>query len=683
MPDPLQPDADATPPASAPLRITALGLHQLLDISPDALIIVDPAGTIVMANEQAAALFGYSREELQQQSLESLMPTRFRAIHTDHRQHFFAMPRTRPMGVGLQLFGLRKDGAEFPVDISLRPLLLDDQLRIIGAIRDVTQQRHAERERAQQLQRIHLQAELINLARDAILIRDPIGRVILWNRGAEALYGWTSQEALGHLTDTLLKTRFLSSPTAISEQLEQEGHWEGELTHTHRDGTRVIVESRQVLVRDEQGQPLAVLEINRDITERRSLEQAEQAAHAKTVARLLFLQQVLDALPGSVYLVYGPEARLLLINRAASSVWGAEWPVDQPMEVFLAANQIRIFDIQGRLLPPDKYATLRAIQHGETILQHQETIRHSDGSSLPVLVNAVVLPSPQRWRMQTGAHDQDKQEEQPVVLVMHQNVTALKEAEALKDEFVGIAAHELRTPLAALKGFADMLLLQTKRGHGPPLAEWQQEALGEIEQAMARLVALTEDLLDVTRLQAGRLNLHLTPADVIVLVQRVAALLQQTTTRHHLQVDAPPVALVAEIDPERMEQVLTNLIGNAIKYSPEGGDVIIRVWKEVAAQAVGISVQDHGIGIPQQQRAQIFGRFMRADNATAWGISGTGLGLYLCRELIERHEGRLWFESEEGVGSTFSLTLPLAAEAPDDTASRQGTEQASRSVPSQ
>jgi len=105
--------------------------------------------------------------------------------------------------------------------------------------------------------------------------------------------------------------------------------------------------------------------------------------------------------------------------------------------------------------------------------------------------------------------------------------------------------------------------------------------------------------------------------------------------------------------------VLTNLIGNAIKYSPQGGQVIVTLWEEATAGIVGISVRDRGLGIPHHQQAQIFGRFMRADNARAWGISGTGLGLYICRELVERHGGQLWFESEEGGGTTFFLTLPI------------------------
>lgn len=637
------------------MRVTAVGLQQILDISPDALVVVDQAGTLAMVNEQVAELFGFSREELQGQRLEVLLPERFRAAHIGHREGYFTAPRTRPMGIGLQLFGQRKDGTEFPVDISLRPLLLDEQPIAIGAIRDVSEQKRAERERVQQLQQIRLQTELINRAHDAILIRDPISRVILWNRGAEELYGWTAQEAQGRVTHSLLKTRFPGSRAEIDAQLEQAGQWEGELTHTRHDGSHVIVESRQILVRDEQGRPSAILEISRDITQRRHLEQAEQAVHAETATRLTFFQQVLNALPTSVYLVYGSDARLMVANRATTNVWGAEWQADQPMLDFLATNDIDIFDAQGYPLTPEKFATLRAVQKGETVLQHQETIRQPDGTSLPVLVNAVALPP----RPRTG---QLAPEEEPVALVVHQNVTSLKEAEYLKDEFVSIVAHELRTPLAALRGFADMLLVQTARGHGPTLADWQKEALEEIELATGRLVHLTEELLDVTRLQAGRLLLHRTPTNVVTLAQRTAALLQQTTTLHQVEVRTTHSELVADIDPGRIDQVLTNLIGNAIKYSPQRGPVIISLWEESATHTVVISVQDSGIGIPRRQHAQIFGRFMRADNAQAWGISGTGLGLYLCRELVERHGGHLWFESEEGSGSTFFLTLPSVSD---------------------
>jgi len=645
-----------------PLRVASTSLLQLLQLSPDALVIVDRAGHMVMLNEQAAALFGYQQEELCGQRLEVLLPRRLRKTHVTHRERYVTAPLPRPMGAGLHLVGLRKDGSEFPLDISLRPFLLDEHLHTIGAIRDMTDQRRIERQRAQQIQHIRLQTELIHQAHDAILVCDRINRVLSWNRGAEELYGWTAQEALGRATHTLLKTRFPVNLAALEAQLERDGRWEGELIHTRRDGSSVVVESRQVLFQDEEGQPSAILEINRDITERRRQEQTAQATHAEVAARLILLQQVLDAMPSSVYLVYGSDARLLLANQATSRLLGASWQPHQPMLEFLSAHGIRIFDVQGRPLPPDQFATLRAVREGTTVLQQQETIRHPDGSGLPVLVNAVALP-PQEvqysWQQETG---QQAPAPERLALVIYQDVTALKEAEYLKDEFVGIAAHELRTPIAVLKGFAQTLLVQTRRGKGAALAEWQLEALEEIDQATRRLVELIEDLLDVTRLQAGRLTLHQEPTDLVALVQRVVTRLHMTAERHLLSIDTTRAHLVLHLDSQRIEQVLSNLIGNAIKYSPDEGSIEIMLREEGEAQRVVLSVRDRGIGIPTQQQASIFGRFMRADNARAYGIGGTGLGLYLSRELVELHGGRIWFESTEGQGSTFFLALPIGSE---------------------
>jgi PAS domain S-box-containing protein len=585
-------------------------------------------------------------------------------MHVAHRQHYFATPRTRSMGAELQLLGQHKDGTEFPVDISLRPVLLGDEPLAIGAIRDVSLQRRAERERAQQAEHLRLQAELIDLAHDAIFIRDSVSRVIFWNKGAEELYGWSSQEALGRISHSLLKTHFPTSLVEVVTHLERDGRWEGELTQTRRDGSLVVVESRQVLVCDVLGHATTMLEINRDITDRRRLEQAAQAVHAQTVAHLTFLQQIMDELPSSVYLVYGADARLLLANRAAASAWGAEWHIDQPMQEFLATNGIGIFDAQGRPLDLTDLAALRAVQEGETILHHQEIIRRPNGSSLPVLVNAVALDSSEEWhafRQPTGPLAQHPQhtDTESLALVVHQDVSALKEAEYLKDEFIGVAAHELRNPLAVLKGFAEMLVYQTARGKGAKLAPWQTEALEEIDTATSRLDKLTEDLLDVTRLQAGRLVLSRSSADLVALTRHVVTQRQMTTRQHVFSLDTEHTSLMVEVDRARIEQVLTNLLSNAIKYSQQGGPIELTIREEVEPHTALVSIRDRGIGIPIGQQAHIFGRFVRAENARASEIMGTGLGLFLSRELVERHGGRLWFESTEGVGSTFFMALPL------------------------
>ncbi|HYT37400.1 MAG TPA: ATP-binding protein, partial [Ktedonobacteraceae bacterium] len=395
-----------------------------------------------------------------------------------------------------------------------------------------------------------------------------------------------------------------------------------------------------------------------DVTEARKLL-IERQAHAETEARRALLQTVIDELPSGVYLVSGRDARLVLANRAVTEVWGASWTYGQPMSDFLNTNGIRVFRIDGRPLALEDLATLRAVQTGESVYHYQETIVHRDGTTLPILANAVAI-DPQvlgLYSQEESNHGSEMPE--PAAIVVQQDVTALKEAERLKDEFIGIAAHELRTPLAVVKGFAQTLIVQTARGKGPELADWQTEAIQDIDQATSRLVELTEDLLDVTRLQAGRLQLQFEPTDLVALVQRTLKRFSVTTERHQIAVETAEENIVVTIDPRRIEQVVSNLISNAIKYSPDGGNIEIAIRADMSANTALLCIRDYGIGIPAYQQGRIFSRFMRADNAHAHNIGGTGLGLYLCRELIERHNGRIWFESVEGQGSTFYVSLPL------------------------
>lgn len=243
------------------------------------------------------------------------------------------------------------------------------------------------------------------------------------------------------------------------------------------------------------------------------------------------------------------------------------------------------------------------------------------------------------------------------------------ETERLKDEFISVAAHELRNPMAALKGFTHMLVVQSERGKGISLDDWQKEALQDIDHAATRLVELTDDLLDVTRLQAGRLEFHLKPINLVTLTGKIIARLQITTGRHHITFTADKGPIIANVDPQRIEQVLTNIITNAIKYSPDGGAIKITLHAYTQTQEIRLSVQDYGIGIPAAQQDRIFDRFMRADNARSYGIRGTGLGLFLCRELLSRQQGHIWFESCEGKGSTFYFSLPLASDQAEESGS--------------
>ncbi len=512
-------------------------LLMMLEVSPDALVLIDSAGHIANVNNQAEELFGYTCSELKGKSLEILLPERFRGIHILHREGYATSPSTRPMSTGLQLYGLRKDGTEFVVDINLSPLLFDGGLYVLGAIRDIT----------------------------------------------------------------------------MCQRTEEREH--------------VVREAAE--------------------------------------GRLALLQLLLDELPTCVYFVAGSEARLVLANHAAVSLWGATWTVGQPMIDFLTTHHIRLYDMNGQMLPPPAYATLRAVQEGQTVFQHQETIRHADGTNLPVLVNAVALDPHLLKALEADKRNLPISSTEPAALVVLQDVTSIKETEELKDQLIWLVAHELRNPLSALKGFATMLLRYSQGDKGVPLAPWQKEAFAEIDLATNRLNRLTEDLLDVVRLQTGRLMLHREFIDLVEVTRHVIAQMERSSDHHQLTLSTSLPHLRVRVDRGRIEQVLVNLLTNAIKYSPDGGLVEVNLQVVLGGQEVLINIRDQGIGIPQAEQDQLFGRFTRASNGEGQGISGTGLGLYLCRELVSQHGGDIWFESIEGVGSTFFLRLPLSSGAPD------------------
>jgi len=471
-------------------------------------------------------------------------------------------------------------------------------------------------------------------------------------QGAQALQGLLHAPAHRVLDNRAAEDDTVSVVDASGETREYLVTASSLRLDTPESGPLPPQQERESILRDAVS---SVVVVWHDVTERRLRQ-----AHAQTEARLSLLQLILNELPSSVYLVRGHDARLVLANRATATVWRASWPTGQSLSEFLQEHTIRIFDSNGQALGAEQLATLRAVQRGEAVFQQQEVIRHADGTSLPVLVNAVPLDRRHLSALPGNGTPRFPGSPESAAIVVLQDVTALKEAEYLKDEFISIAAHELRTPIAALQGFAQMLLVQNRRGRGVALADWQVESLEEIERATLRLVELAEDLLDVTRLQAGRLILHREPTDLVALVQRVVCRMHMTTQQHGLTITSAQDHLVAEIDPGRTEQVLTNLLGNAIKYSPEGGSIEILLC-ESEAQEIVLSVRDHGIGIPAQQQAAIFGRFVRADNARACGIGGTGLGLYLSRELVALQGGRIWFKSTEGQGSTFFVALPIAS----------------------
>jgi two-component system phosphate regulon sensor histidine kinase PhoR len=234
------------------------------------------------------------------------------------------------------------------------------------------------------------------------------------------------------------------------------------------------------------------------------------------------------------------------------------------------------------------------------------------------------------------------------------DVSREREIDEVKSALISTVSHELRTPLTLIHGFAELLVLRDMP------VERQRASAVEILDASRRLARLIDDLLSVSRMESGRLVLDPRPLDLAAVVERILSPFRAMAARHTLRASVPAGLPVVWGDPDKVEQILTNLVGNAIKYSPGGGEVLVSV--EHDGDTVQVSVRDQGIGMSPRDMGQLFEKFYRVDREEVRRAGGTGLGLYITKRLVEMHGGRLWAESWPGVGSVFRFTLPTSDE---------------------
>jgi signal transduction histidine kinase len=228
-----------------------------------------------------------------------------------------------------------------------------------------------------------------------------------------------------------------------------------------------------------------------------------------------------------------------------------------------------------------------------------------------------------------------------------------------KDQFLAIAAHELRTPLTSIKGHAQMMLRHGRGAQTPTQADWERalKHASTIDRQSSRLTRLIEQLLEVTGAESKMIDLQREPTDLVALAEQVVEQFRPVAPVHPIRIEAAERPLIAAIDRQRTEQVLFNLVDNAVKYSPEGGAVEVSVRRQ-ADEAV-VAITDVGLGVPSAEQARVFDRFYRASNVVETSISGMGVGLYISRAIVLRHGGRLWLEGRAEGGTAVFLTLPM------------------------
>ena len=594
----------------------------------ESVIVTDLQGHITYWNDGASAVFGYTAEEMLGKTPARLYPERDMAQPVQDFERLLA-------GIDYigEWKGRRKDGTAVWVDTKTT-LLRDTQGKAIGLIgiaKDITARKQAE-ERLRQSEK-HFRALIENNA-DGIALTDEHGIVTYASPSTSRMVGYLPEEFIGGRifgrkdcpdggeATRRLMARVLEEPRK-SHVLE--------LRTGHKNGTFLWMEVVGINLLDEPGVEAIVWNF-RDVTQRKRLER--EAAEAKELLEVI-LQNVADAIT-----VVDANDRLVYVNDVA-----AYWAGFPPLPALLAAQQagevhrnkkFTAWDESGRPLPASERPTAQALRGKQVkaLVQYQD---NATGQLYWTLVRAHPIL--------------DAQGQVQFVVSVYTDMTEQKELEQRKDHFISMASHELKTPLTVLSAFTQLLRERFE-------AEDKQDVvlpLAKMDDQITKLTKLVTDLLDISKMQAGKLELAQEAVDIDALVLEVVENLQPATTHHIVIEGAAKRTIIGDRD--RLGQVLLNLLTNAIKYSPQAETVFVRVAH--THETLTVSVQDFGIGIAQSHQQRLFERFYRVYSEKDQTYPGLGIGLYIAHEIIQRHGGTMWVESVKGKGSTFSFSLPI------------------------
>jgi PAS domain S-box-containing protein len=586
------------------------------------------------------------------------------------------MARTIRTGVaieGEEIIIQRPDGSLVNILPYPVPVFNEDR-KITGAINtliDITDQKESETKQARL-------AAIIESSDDAIISKTLDGIVTSWNNAAERMFGHTEEDMVGKSITVLIPPTHLAEETLILSKIrnnEKVEHYE--TIRLAKDGTQLDVSLTISPIKNNDGHIIGASKIARNISKQRASEEKLQRyaenlevmnMMGKMVSESLDIEEILQQVTDTTTLLTGAGFGAFFYNkqdekgesytlfalsgapRAAFEKFGMPRNTAVFHPTFSGEGIVRVDDIT------------KDERYGKNDPHHGMPKGH-----LPV-VSYLAVPVISKSGTVIGGlfygHPEPgkftKDHENIVAGVATQAAIALdnamlyeeiKKLNAKKDEFIGLASHELKTPMTSLSGYLQIMdrgIADDDRNKG-----FIKKALSQIN----KLSTLISDLLDVSKIETGTLPLSYAPFDFRQLAEEVIDIVQYSTKSHTIILDSDVKELIVWADRQRVEQVIINLLSNAVKYSPKANTVEVSISKK--GDKAMLAVRDFGMGIDKEHQERIFSRFYRVEELST-NISGLGIGLYISHEIIARHKGELWVDSELGKGSVFVFEIPVA-----------------------
>jgi PAS domain S-box-containing protein len=655
--------------------------RMLLDQASDAILVARGAGQLLDANAQACAMLGYSRAELLSMNVTDLV------VADGQRAERVPLAEMVDGSVLLAEGSVQgKDGSIIPVEVSAR-LLSDGRLQAI--VRDITARKRAEaaqRKHAEQL------AEIIRVQTDIAMTElEPARLMDLIVKRVQALTG--ASGAVVELVDgdeMVYEAASGSAATYVGYRLQVSSSFSGLCVRTGRvlrsrdtqtDSRVDAAACRTIGVRSMVAAPLKyeqrVVGVLKVVSTQPAAFTQHHVASLELLAGLLGaalghgqafaertraeararaaaerLSAVLSAATESAIIGVDLDGRVTFFNTGAERILGyaASELIGQRADVLLDSQELHARAAQRGIQPGELFA--QAADHASAHTDEYTYIR-KDGSRMTALVTVT------RMRDIDGTL--------LGFVSVATDVTARRAVEKMRDEFVSVVSHELRTPLTSIRGSLG-LLAGGVLGAMPPRGE---RMLNIAVQNTDRLLRLINDMLDLERMRSGRVEMERSTCDLGQLMRQAVDVMRSMAEQGGVRLEVDPLASAVCADADRMLQVLTNLISNAVKFSEPGARVTLAA-REQSNEAIRIEVRDQGRGIPAEHLERVFERFQQVDSSDSRAKGGTGLGLAICRMIVEQHGGRIWAESDPGAGTTMIVELPAATVEPAAAAHAPG-----------
>jgi PAS domain S-box-containing protein len=659
------------------LRLSEARFAGIVSTAADAIISIDEEQKIILFNAGAERIFGYAASEAMGRSMDLLLPRQFQSLHRQYVREFVSRERTaRQMAERRSVLGRRKNGEEFSAEASISKLEVDGTKLLTVILRDITARKRADEVLRNSEERFRTSFEDAPIGM-ALVGLD--GRFLNVNGSLCGIVGYSHKELLTKTFQDITYPEDLELDLANVRRLLQGeiSSYQMEKRYTHKEGHLVTILLTASMVHDSRGEPLHFISQIQDISERKQLEQAWRflADAGPRLAASLESRTTLTTVAGLAVPTLADWCMLVLLDEEGRVKWVegtaaspeksralrellTTHPEDPSRQGHIVAEVLRTG--QPVLLPELHEAVLEEALEDARHHELLHRLEPRSGIVVPLgtrgrTLGALVLVASESGR-RYGARDLALAEELARRAALAIDNACLHEkseqATRTRDEVLRIVAHDLRTPLNVI-ALSTKVLLKCP----PEKRANDTKPLEAIQKAVDRATRLIQDLLDIARMEAGRLSVDRGREQTAPLVREAAELHRALAEEKSIQLmavvpeDAPPVFA----DRDRVLQILSNLLGNALKFTPMGGQILLRA--EPAGSMVRFSVSDTGSGIPEEDLAHLFEAFWQA---SAGRKQGAGLGLAIVKGLVDAHGGHLWVESSPGVGSTFCFTLPTA-----------------------